>query len=76
MKQEFNKEPTVAVYKKTSRSSRHYMLVTEKHVDVINNARATKPVIDHKYEIVELGVGQSFISTWMKKYKIKKYDFV
>ena len=76
MKQEFSKEPTVAVYKKTVKSSKHYMLVTEKHVDIVNNANARKPVIDNKYEIVELGVGECFISRWMKRYNIKKYDFV
>ena len=52
------------------------MLVTLKPVDVVNNGRATKPLIDHKYEIIELGVGLSFAESWMKRYKIKKYTFV
>lgn len=73
---EFQKQPTVAVYKKSKNSSTYYMIVTEKSVDTVNNARATKPVIDHKYEIVELGVGESFIKIWQSKYKIKKYQFV
>lgn len=73
---EFQKQPTVAVYKKSKSSSTYYMIVTEKSVDVVNNARATKPIIDHKYEIVELGVGESFIKVWQSKYKIKKYQFI
>lgn len=72
-----DKPVTIAVYKKTAKSNKHYMLVTHKSVDIVNNAQARKPIIDHKYEIVELGLGGvSFIETWMKRYKIKKYDFV
>jgi hypothetical protein len=73
---EFLKPPTVAVYKKSKNSTTHYMVVTEKSVDIVNNANATKPVIDHRYEILELGVGQVFIDRWQKKYKIKKYQIV
>ena len=58
-----DKPVTVAVYKKSIKSKTHYMLVT-------------KPLIDHKYEIIELGVGLSFAESWMKRYKIKKYTFV
>jgi len=71
-----DKPVTVAVYKKSIKSKTHYMLVTLKPVDVVNNGRATKPLIDHKYEIIELGVGLSFAESWMKRYKIKKYTFV
>lgn len=73
---EFTKPPTVAVYKKSKSASTHYMIVTEKSVDVVINANATKPVIDHRYEILELGVGEAFIGKWQKKYKIKKYHIV
>lgn len=47
------------------------MIVTNIHVDVLNNARATKPIIDHKYEIVEMGIGETFIDIWCYKYGIK-----
>ena len=47
------------------------MIVTNIHVDVINNGRATKPIVDHKYEIVELGIGFNFIEEWARKYNIK-----
>lgn len=69
----FNNPPTVVVYQKT-KNGKEYMLVTETHVDVVNNANARKPLIDHKYEIIELGVGESFIEIWAKKYKIKNFE--
>lgn len=70
---EFEKEPTVAVYRKRTNGN-CYMLVTETHVDVVNNANAKKPLIPHNYEIIELGVGSSFIQSWMKKYNIKNFE--
>ena len=70
--QEKGKPTTVAVYKKQKNSNKHYMIVTDIHVDILINGRATKPVIDHKYEIVELGIGENFIEIWSQKYKINK----
>ena len=69
---EKGKPTIVAVYRKQRTSNKHYMIVTDIHVDVINNGRATKPIIDHKYDIVELGIGFNFIEQWSKKYNIKK----
>lgn len=69
----FEKVPTVAVYRKRT-DGNCYMMVTEQHVDVVNNAQARKPLIPHKYQIIELGVGSSFIEYWMKKYKITKFE--
>ena len=67
-----NDKPTnVVVYRKQKNSSTYYMIVTNIHVDVINNGRATKPIVDHKYEIVELGIGFNFIDEWARKYNIK-----
>jgi hypothetical protein len=67
-----NDKPTnVVVYRKQKNSSTYYMIVTNIHVDVINNGRATKPIVDHKYEIVELGIGLNFIEEWARKYNIK-----
>jgi len=68
---EKDKPTNVVVYRKQKTSNTYYMIVTNVHVDVINNARATKPIIDHKYEIVELGIGFNFIEEWSKRYKIK-----
>jgi len=70
-------KPTfVAVYKKQKTSNKYYMIVTDIHADILINARATKPIIDHKYDIVELGMGSSFIETWSKKYKIRKPQII
>ena len=70
-------KPTfVVVYKKQKSSDKHYMIVTNVHADVLINGRATKPIIDHKYEIVELGMGFAFIESWSKKYKIKNPQIV
>jgi len=73
---EFKNSPTVVVYRKSKRSKKHYMLVTPKSIDVINNDRARKPLIDSKYDILDLGIGHVFIGRWSKKYKIKSINFV
>jgi len=76
MEQEFKRNPVVVVYKKSVRSSVHYMMVTTQNVDTVIDVKKKKPIIDHKYEMVEVGVGESFIKIWMKKFKIKKFEFV
>jgi len=72
---EFDFIPTVAVYTKR-KNGKAYMIVTNKHVDDVNNLGARKPVVPHTYEIIELGVGKSFITEWCKKYKIKNFQQV
>ena len=74
--EESGKPTTVVVYRKTKTSKKYYMIVTNIAADIINNARATKPVIDHKYEIVELGIGASFITSYAKTYKITKPEII
>ena len=74
--QEKGKPTNVVVYKKQKNSNKYYMIVTDIHVDILNNARATKPVVDHKYEIVEMGIGESFIEVCSQKYKINKPQVV
>ena len=69
---ESGKATTVVIYKKSKKAKTHYMVITDHPADVVNNARATKPVIDHKYDIVELGIGVSFVERWAKIFKIKK----
>lgn len=71
-----NRSTTVVVYKKTKKSRTYYMIVTDIHADVINNGRATKPMIDHKYEIVEIGIGSSFIEKYSTQYKVKKPQII
>jgi hypothetical protein len=72
---EFKKTPTVVVYQKSTRSKVFYMMVTTQPVDVVIDSKKKKPLVDHKYEMIEVGVGESFIKQWMKRYKIKKFDF-
>lgn len=73
---EKGKPTNVVVYKKQKTSNKYYMIVTDIHVDILNNARATKPIVDHKYEIVEMGIGECFIEQWSQKYKINKPQVV
>ena len=71
-----NRSTTVVVYRKTKKSRTYYMIVTDIHADVINNGRATKPIIDHKYEIMEIGIGSSFIEKYSAQYKVKKPQII
>ena len=73
---EKGKPTTVAVYNKQKNSNKHYMIVTDIHVDILINGRATKPIIDHKYDIIEMGIGEGFIEAWSQKYKINKPQVV
>ena len=73
---EKGKPTIVAVYKKQKTSNKHYMIVTDIHVDILINGRATKPIIDHKYDIVEMGIGEGFIEMWSKKYGIRKPQII
>lgn len=70
------KPTSVVVYKKSANAKKYYAIVTDFHVDVINNANARKPMIDHKYTIVELGIGINFWYEWSKKYNIKKPEII
>tara|TARA_B110000305_G_C18777347_1_gene332339 strand:+ start:69 stop:317 length:249 start_codon:yes stop_codon:yes gene_type:complete len=74
--EEKGKLTNVVVYKKTKTGSKHYMIVTDIHIDILNNARATKPIIDHKYDIICMGVGKAFVESWSKTYKIKKPQII
>jgi hypothetical protein len=66
------KIPIVVVYKKTKRSTaKHYMQVFHDIViDDLLNERKTKPILPDTYEIVEIGMGESFEQRYKKKYKI------
>jgi hypothetical protein len=73
---EKGKMTNVVVYKKQKSSDKHYMIVTDIHLDVINNNRATKPIIDHKYDIVCMGVGRNYVDSWSALYKIKNPQII
>jgi len=40
------------------------------HVDRIINGRATKPIIPKDAKILDVGIGESFIAKYKKKYKV------
>jgi hypothetical protein len=63
------KIPTVVVYKKPT-GSKHYLLITESGVDDVLDSLKKKPLIPNNYEIVDMGIGESFIEKYKKQYKI------
>ena len=71
-----NKPTNVVIYKKTKSSKKYNMIITNIHLDVISNLRATKPIIPHKYDIIEMGVGYGFIESYAKTYKITKPEII
>lgn len=65
------KIPTIVVYKKSQTAKKHYLFITEEGVDEILNGRKKKPLLPSNYEIVDIGIGESFINKYKKEYKIK-----
>jgi len=64
------KIPTVIVYKKPT-GKKHYLLITESDVDTILDNSKRKPVLPNNYEIVDMGMGESFVEKYKKQYNIK-----
>lgn len=60
----------VVVYKKPT-GKKYYMLTTESSVDDILDEKKRNPLIPNNYEIVDMGVGESFIEKYKKQYDIK-----
>jgi hypothetical protein len=60
---------TVVVYKKPT-GSKHYLLITELDIDSILDNSKRKPVLPNNYEIVDMGIGESFIKIYKKQYNI------
>jgi hypothetical protein len=65
------KIPTVVVYKKSPTSTKHFLLITEEGVDEIIASTKRKPLLPSNYDIVDIGIGESFISRYKKQYNIK-----
>ena len=61
---------TVVVYKKPT-GKKHWMLITENGIDDIINSRKRNPLLPNNYEIIEMGIGKSFIKQYKKEYNIK-----
>ena len=66
------KPVVVVVYRKTSKSKKHYITVfNDVHVDdVITEKR--NPLLNNDYIIEDVGVGDTFIESYKKKYNITK----
>ena len=64
------KIPIVVVYKKPT-GKKYYMLVTESEIDTILTPSKRKPLIPDGCEIVDIGIGKSFIEKYKKQYDIK-----
>ena len=61
---------TVVVYKKPT-GKKYYLLTTESEIDEVLSNSKRKPLIPNNYEIVDMGIGESFIESFKKQYKIK-----
>ena len=66
----YSKAPTVMVFKSSERSNAKVkMKIFNKNVDYINMAKKL-PGVPNDAVILELGVGESFITMWKKQYNL------
>ena len=61
---------TVVVYKKPT-GKKHYLFTTESEIDEVLSNSKRKSLIPNNYEIVDMGIGESFIKQFKKQYDIK-----
>ena len=61
---------TIVVYKKPT-GKKYYLLTTESEIDEVLSNSKRKPLIPNNYEIVDMGIGESFIEQFTKQYNIK-----
>jgi hypothetical protein len=61
---------TVVVYKKPT-GKKYYLMTTESEIDEVLSSSKRKPLIPNNYEIVDMGIGESFIESFKKQYNIK-----
>jgi hypothetical protein len=62
--------PIVVIYKKTKRGKVYMEVFDNLRVDDIIDTNKRKPPIPHKYEILDIGVGEAFIEKYKQKYKL------
>ena len=67
----YNKQPVVMVFKTSNRSNAKTKMKVwaNENIDYIMNAKSL-PGVPDTAEVVELGVGESFIETWKSKYSL------
>tara|TARA_R110000824_G_scaffold162297_2_gene337968 strand:- start:459 stop:680 length:222 start_codon:yes stop_codon:yes gene_type:complete len=61
---------TVIIYRKPT-GKKYRMLTTEKSIDKIINSRLKHSLLPDNYEIIEIGIGKTFIEIYKKQYNIK-----
>ena len=63
--------PIVVVHKGPRKTSKFQLeIFTNSRVDDIIDGNKRKPPIPHQNEILDIGVGESFVERYKKKYKI------
>ena len=63
--------PVVVVHKGPRKNSKIYIdIFTNSRVDDIIDGKKRKPPIPHQNEILDIGVGESFVERYKKKHKI------
>lgn len=63
--------PVVVVHKGPRKNSKSQLeIFTNIRVDDIIDVKKRKPLIPHQNEILDIGVGESFVERYKKKYKI------
>ena len=62
--------PIVVTYRKRKYGKVYMEVFTKYRMDDIIDGSKRKPPIPHKYEILDIGVGEAFIEQYKKKYKL------
>ena len=65
---------TVVVFKK--RKKTFISTFSNVIIDDILDSSKRKPLIPNEYEIVDVGIGKSFIERYMKQYKVTKINAI
>jgi hypothetical protein len=65
------KIPIVVVYKKPNGKKHILQSFENVELDSILNSNLRKPIISNEFELVDIGIGASFIERYKKQYKIK-----
>ena len=64
------KLPVVVVFRKPT-GKKYHMMITESSIDDILDNSKRNPLIPNNYEIVDMGIGESFIEKFKEQYNIK-----
>jgi len=65
--------PFVVVYKK-NKGRKYFMKVLYIDLEDIIHNKKRNPPIPHEYELIEIGLGVTFIEQYKERYKIKDAD--